>query len=250
MDWKIKELDVSTPDDSVWEEIHAVLNKDIDALILRNAFTLEEREKITSGLSKLSSKYFVQMDGGVFLPLVFAAAEEFHPSENFKSYFDYMDFFRSLFPEIFEMDFEKKLHHLFDRNGKNVLPVPGPDSLNYYLPFSIRMLFPESGGLPRHLDEQFLTVNPIHSEHLKSLLDYPNCASYLFVISEPKQGGELTFFDDDITMKLAINGGDGIVFASKRIEHAVSSPKGPLNRISLGGWLGREMNGERLYIWS
>jgi len=243
MSWNIHTVNRRTSPQFAENEILKVLNQELDAVIIKDALTNDECSKITSGLSKVSPSFYTSMDGGVFFPLVFAAAEDFQANLVFTSYFDMTGCFRNLFPKLFQTDLEEKLRFIFGGSIFDVRPIPGIDNDG-------RILFPEKQGLPRHLDAQFLRVSKSHVKHLQTIIEYGSSASYFFCIEQPVDGGKLIFYSGSSEQEIHLNTGDGIVFCSNKIEHSVSSPNGYFNRISLGGYLGLNRMSNIVYYWS
>lgn len=155
--------------------------------------------------------------------------------------------------KIFGIDLEKRFKTIFEHLSGLTDSVPnGIFDKDSFLIYSIRILFPEKGGLPIHTDDEFPSVTKLCGSYLSTLTKCLNHSSFFFFTGKSEQGRNLIFYGSgaDQGQNVPSNKDDLIIFRSQFIKHCVSSPIGLKNRITISGFTGLRIEGSTVFFWS
>lgn len=188
---------------------------------------------------------------------------------------------RITFTDHFGIDLECRLKNIFKTfgGGRNALVVEDQTGQRSFIPFTVRVFYPEKGGIPVHCGNMFEQMLPNLYENLHQEIITKNQLSYFITIQNPDSGGGLRIYDlewkpgqqvtsetdikidEDASVSfnedgqvqsfvLPLEPGDLVIFAAGEIWHRVDSPKGKKNRITVGGFLGFTKDNENIAFWS
>lgn len=155
-------------------------------------------------------------------------------------------------------------------HGGGIVEVPRSTGGAAYAAFTVRR-YPTGGLIPPHCEREQLG-KPSYGE-LAPSLDGATLLSFLLVLASPRAGGRLVLYelgpDDDgadrvlrermqVAQKLAgvshvevdLREGDLIVFDGGRRYHQILPVEGPVDRWTLGGFIGRSAHDGRVLRWS
>jgi hypothetical protein len=217
-------------------------------------------------------------------PTVFGATIGLSLSQKITSdrdYFQEADKFRKIVKQLFVTNFEKKIESIISQiSGGAEIEIPQENS-RYYTPATIRLVNPQTGGIPPHTGSEFL-YNAGY-DFFKNQADLADSMSYFLVIDKPESGGELVIYDLflsatdktqedllafflDVKTKIDVcsqislkpDVGDMIIFKGSTIMHKVANVEGTQKRLTIGGFLAfsheERSSGEgehkKIYYWS
>ncbi len=174
-----------------------------------------------------------------------------------------------MFSSVFGMDMETRLKETLSElaGGRDVVVLEGCERDTYYTPATLRVFYPNMGGIPIHCGNMFDRMFPNLYEYLNGIVHTKNQLSYFVGLQMPACGGELRIFDlerregqrviseTDVELEdgrtvssqgpdslrsftVRLVPGDLIVFAAGEIWHRVDSPKGDVNKVTVGAFMG------------
>ena len=256
----------------------------LDLALLKNAITIPSptiEEEIFDLADSFTSSRLTLPDG-FFLPLPYSTVNERFDNEKeaLDEYFNHahvaLHQFNSKQINWFEW-FENQLKTLFSTQLK-----PLAFNGNSFSPFGIRVLSAEKNGLDIHCENAFLhQLKPSFREWLTSQVDVENALSLFITLQAPQVGGELAVFDtdwDSFSLPLDstsyeerhdlvgslfhnrnkpevkstifdMNTGDAVVFRAAQLWHAITPPKGTINRITIGCFIAKGKD-NNYYYWA
>ncbi len=262
--------------------IKDIQDRKLDGLIIRQALKPDEVRSLLKHIEKQKEDIRTKVPSGYTFPRAFYEAELSVNAENpIENNFKEWEQWRAQFPEQFGMDIESRLSGIFKQmaGGKDVAILPGPRGIGSYIPITIRVYYPNLGGIPVHCGNSFEERLPHLYNDLMSKVITKNQMSFFIQLQTPQRGGELTIYDlewipgqkatGETTIQLedgriidtAVEGviekfflklqpGDMLIFAAGEIWHRVESPLGTIDRITAGGFLGFTEDGKSLAYWS
>jgi len=256
----------------------------LDLVLLKNTIKIPSStiEKEIFDLSIAFTASRLMLPDGFFLPLPYSTVNErFNKEEEaLDQYFNHahvaINQFISKQINWFEW-FENQLKTLFSTHVK-LLTFNG----NSFSPFGVRVLTAEKNGLDIHCENAFLhQLKPSFREWLTSQVDVENACSFFIALQVPQVGGELVVYDTDWNSfsllldstsydeRHDLNGsifrdrnhpnvkstifemssGDAVIFRAAQLWHAITPPKGQINRITIGCFIAKGKDG-KYYYWA
>ncbi|MEH2417065.1 tetratricopeptide repeat protein [Nostoc sp.] len=184
-------------------------------------------------------------------------------------------------------DFVKALNEIFMGNFKDNLEetlngisrlIPVAEIAAYhqdilYILASFKVLHPNKGGFGSHRDDEWFEIFDDY-DNLKPIVDLETVISYFIVIDKAEHGGELILYHllreetpeelrhiaylhplrdaylENFPQEVVdANVGDMVIFNSSKIWHRVSNLQGINNRITVGGFLAKSKNENRIFYF-
>jgi hapalindole-type alkaloid chlorinase len=184
------------------------------------------------------------------------------------------------YQKIFSFDFQRRVFKLFSgmENGR-LVAAPSFEwhgKRRLFSSSTIRVCFPELGGIDIHVGNMFKSLYPMFYEFLGKIIDVQNQISYFVVLKKPEVGGALILYnaewkdykgmsgkyhirkaDGTVTLLADIDRqyivpdvGDMVLFAGGDIWHSINNLFGSSPRITIGGFLARSDKDQNLFIWA
>ncbi|MBZ8183319.1 2OG-Fe(II)-dependent halogenase WelO5 family protein [Oscillatoria salina] len=187
-------------------------------------------------------------------------------------YFAAAEKFRAELKEIFPTDFEATIKSIVRQlSGNKAVELPGEQG-RAYTPATIRFAYPNHGGIPIHIGNEFLHDSAYN--YLKEIAQLVDGLSYFVVVNKAEAGGELILYDlpaerlkksetdrekireakqsiDKFPRKIIVPEiGDLVIFQGGSILHCIADILGNETRITIGGSLALSRDREKVYYWS
>lgn len=264
-------------------EIHSGLR---DGVIIKSIFSEKELEVIRQIVHDGFPEKYVCHSEVYSFPHTFSSFVNSKPSEVQKeAYFNQNQVLLNSNVGLFGPDFIDRILLVFKRLSNNrEFDVPeGQNGIGNYPPFTTRILTPK-GKLLTHCGNYFYAPYYDFYQHLEKHVYVKNQLSFFVLVTAPKAGGELVLYNlrwvdgqkkkedepsfvrisnpDGTLFKsnplrnknsedIKMEAGDLIIFSGGEIWHKVSQTEGPINRITIGGFLGKSKNKDnKIYYWS
>jgi hypothetical protein len=246
----------------------------IDGYLVKSALSLELVEKVHHRLGLIDRGNFLETNTGHIFPSPFATVSNLN--ERLDNYIAGNTLLKSMeWDGLFEA-----IHGLFTDIGYPY-SVKTPSLCNNkhtVVPATFRFFTPEKGGLYVHCGHLFQNQSPVFYEAVEPMSqDFQ--LSFFFVLQNPVEGGELTLYDmlwnrvngkdcpennefvldkdgskvflDAVdSVKIRPSVGDVLIFNGGAIWHRVEEFKGPISRITLGGFMNFSQDGTTCFYWS
>lgn len=262
--------------------IERIQNREFDGLVVSDFLTHEELTKAVRTIDEMPLELRHQVRTGFTFPVAyFEADERSRNGGSMDEQFLQWMVDRKMLPEVLGFDVENRIKETFRDlgGGRDALVLEELDSDSSYIPATLRVFYPDMGGIPVHCGNMFDEMLPNLYNDLNSRVNTKNQLSYFILLQTPEKGGHLRIFDleweegqkvisetdvalaDGTTVStegpdrlksfaLELKPGDLIIFAAGEIWHKVDSPIGGRNRITVGGFLGFTKDKEAVAFWS
>lgn len=268
--------------DDYADGLKRIYRREIDGIIVKNALNKTEIEKLIAfnqSLSKDNADIHFHPKGHVYpKPFSSLGNEIPHASEYFKR----TGAVRKRFAEESTIDIENILFKLLKRmGGGRKVDSPKPKDLEgSCIPYGVRFLKPDTGGLEVHCGNLFHGNHDSFYGSIDDSVDEFNQLSYFFVL-QPSESSDLvlldkewkdgqykkefgqmyTFTDENgndvdcseygINRKtIKLEPGDFLTFAGGPIWHLVEEVKGEKGRLTVGGFLAFTHDDKEIQVWS
>ena len=263
--WTI--LDIESVNNDL-DSIDLLYMSDLDGIIIKNVFSTKEIETAKKHIESLSPEFEQTFFGEKLGSSIIEATTDLD------KFFQKASDFRLLLNQIFADNFENRILNVFNsfHSLKNVKLLERKNN-QICIPASIRIFYPNKGGLPAHTDNAVFENYGVYN-HFKEIKKHVDILSYFIVIDKPEKGGELVLYDllreqTTTSMKKLLNScqkdnfldsfrkqyinpdiGDMVIFNSGRIWHKIADFDGDKNRITVGGILARSQDNQTIYCVS
>ena len=249
-----------------------LLNGNVSAIIFDNIVDELFISKVINNINDFDTEFYRAFNGenAFSIPMMFGQLLDKNNEEDKKKYFSDVKHFEKEWREKINFDFSI---------SKLLSPYFKPFScevLEGFLPFSLRVLHAQKGGLSTHKDEDlFEYVHPEVAEAIKEKIIPETMMSWFITIQNTEKGGKLnvlpkefnfykkinenTFLDTEnkeITTKdlpfknIDITERSLILFNGGDFWHQVSAILGEKDRITLGGFWAMNKAKNKVLIWS
>lgn len=261
--------------------IEDIQNRLLDGIIIKNFLSQEEVSKVVQNVISLPQELRSEVRTGYTYPVAYFEADENSRSGAcMDSQMKQWKKDRATFSNQLGIDLESRIKDTFETfgRGRKAEVVENPTGEKSFIPFTLRVFYPDKGGIPVHCGNMFEQMLPNLYENLHEEIVTKNQLSYFVTIQNPDSGGGLRIYDleweqgqeviseteikvDDKSsvsfdngevrsFELPLEPGDLIVFAAGELWHRVDSPIGTKNRITIGGFLGFTKDNEKIAFWS
>lgn len=257
-----------------------IKNNEIAGFIMKDVFTQEEVDGVKAFLEEMDESEFMPTPSGKIFPAPFAVISDIE--KQLEMYYDKLGQFNQYKnANQFLKNLTDKLDALFKGVASNYrvsIPINKIKDKEVS-PGTLRLFYPNKGGLHVHCGNLFQAQSMFYYSLLKNDIDMNDQLSYFIVLQQSEAGGELTIYDmlwdkvkrketpennefviDDEDKKIYVDElksfvvkpkpGDILIFSGGPIWHRVEDIKGTNPRITFGGFLNFSNNNEELYYWS
>ncbi len=277
--------DLAGYENAVWD----LYKRKYDGILVRNAIPHEICDLIIEHGRKLPADVVAQMPVGWTFPPIFAAlvGQAFKNGEEqgrktMADYFQKCEHYYGHFKDYLGVDTTELVESWFRKLGGGcAVGVPdGQDGKGLYTGSTLRAYKGNGeGNISIHCGNLFQTTFGKFYEQLETQVDVFDQLSYFFMLQQPESGGELTLYgfewengqskktnhenkevnmadgsvrniEDEEVQYIDPQKGDMILFAAGQIWHRVENVMGPLERITLGGFLAYSYDKHKIYYWS
>ena len=257
-----------------------------DGVVIQNVFSEAELGIIKEHIGKIFPEKFKCFSEIYSYPDTFASyVNSSSDSTSSEDYFLTNEKIQNSFTDLLGINYTERIETVFSKISKNCkaeVPI-GENETGKYPNSTIRVLTPK-GRLHTHCGNFFYEPFYKFYKHLESIVTVKNQLSFFVLIQASEAGGELVLFNlrwkngqvkkedkEDLVIIgnpdskdfisnpsinkeseiIKLHPGDMLVFAGGEIWHKVSQPVGEINRITIGGFLGKSAKGDnKLYYWS
>ncbi|MEH2459478.1 2OG-Fe(II)-dependent halogenase WelO5 family protein [Nostoc sp.] len=251
--------------------INQIYLGELDGLLIREFLNPETALQVKNNFSKISYVH-PPSSFGSFVHL--HTLKEISKREGYTLKYLISDFWKAI-NKTFVGNLKDKLEETF-----NVISrlIPVAEIVAYhqdvlYIPASFKVLYSNKGGFGSHRDDEALEIFDDY-DNLKRILDLKTVISYFIVIDKAEQGGELILYHllreetpeelrhipylhplrdaylENFPQEVVdANVGDMVIFNSSKIWHRVLKIQGRNNRITVGGFLAKSKNENRIFYF-
>jgi len=262
--------------------IEGIQNREFDGLIINQFLSENELKRITDAVNNMPLGSRHQVRTGYTFPIAYFEADERSRNKgNMDSQFRQWYLDRKEMPSLLGIDVESRIKSVFKSlgGGRDAIILESPNSEMSYMPATLRVFYPEKGGIPIHCGNMFNQMLPNLYSDLNEKVATKNQLSYFIMIQPAESDGHLRVYnlewkdgqkvvsETEVTLEngtivssekegelrsfeVNLVAGDLIVFAAGEIWHRVDSPLGNRNRITIGGFLGFTKNSGDITFWS
>jgi hypothetical protein len=236
--------------------------------IVKNFLASKEIQTILEDLDK---NYSLAPDKNHYLPYPFPSID-WSKAEMYKE--KTARFVNSFSKDLVSI-LQYRLNNLFKPSQFNPIQSISPEF--QFNPFTLRILRPSKVDIHHHVENQSVEQYANFFQELGYYLQVYNQFSFVLMVQAPEQGGEIVLFDevwkghhlveqqrkalddmdtaDAIAHKIkeviCLNAGDLLIFPAGITWHKVAEVSGNIERITLGGFIGKSLTEENSYLfWS
>lgn len=252
--------------DGDFDVISQIYRGEREGIVITGVFSQAEMLEVRTKLATKKTGLHPTLYGETFGKILVAQGHD-------KSdYFAAAQEFRSEIKQIFKTDFEATIESIVSQlSGNKTVELPCEQG-SAYTPATIRLAYPNRGGIPVHTGNEFLHGSAY--DYLKEIARLVNGLSYFVVVNKPEGGGELVVYDlpedqlkksetdrekirqakqnlDEVPRNyIDPDVGDMVIFQGGSILHCIAPILGNETRITIGGFLALSQDGKKVYYWS
>ncbi|MDA9120742.1 hypothetical protein N9J52_01760 [Flavobacteriales bacterium] len=262
--------------------IERIQKREFDGLIINRFLSDTEIEKAKNAISNMPQDLRHEVRTGYTFPIAyFEADERSRNGGSMGDQFKQWNLDRKKMPTALGVDVESRMKRVFKDlgGGRDAIVLEKPNSGESYMPATLRVFYPNKGGIPMHCGNMFDQMLPNLYNDLNEKVATKNQLSYFIMVQPADDGGHLRVFDlewkegqkvmseTDVALEngttvssekagelrsfeVNLEAGDLIIFAAGEIWHRVDSPLGDQNRITIGGFLGFTKDKGDITFWS
>lgn len=252
----------------------------ISGFLVKNFLNKEELNSIINAKKMKDKNNFSELQEGFLTypnPLAHDSKEDHFNQKIYSNYFKESEDFRNSFCLDFKVDLEKKLKDFFLLKSQINIDVPKLKTQNNsFTPYSLRVLKSNIGKMYLHCGNFVQECHKDFYNELENEINIKNQLSYFIMLQKPIKGGGIKIYNTkwkDINKRtpnemfvtnsgkllnpenqgyidIIPENGDMLIFSGGQHWHKVETPIGDVERITIGGFIGRSKHKDKLYIWS
>jgi hypothetical protein len=265
--------------------IQLLKNQEVDGFLIKNVFNKQEVHNLIKAYHDIDSDQKNVINSGLTIfpePFSLLDQRSENSKENLTAYHLKAEKFWGAFPRTSKVDFVSKISMILKLMNHSIKPdIPrGVNNKGIYNPATYKEMSSDGGELKAHCGNYFKKEFGTFYSHLEETSLVDNQLSYFTMLQLPESGGELTLYNlkwkdvkirlsGDTTLvgetgkkynllnhkqvkrvKIKPEPGDMILFSGGQIWHKVEFIEGPINRLTLGGFISFKKESDGLYFWS
>lgn len=243
--------------------------------IIPDVMSKEMCQKIINALEVLKPTFFRDLNAGngYSLPTMFGQLYNIKDLSEIEGYFSQVSIFLKSLNEVTAMDMSKFVHDTLSRFFTPYETQILPD----FLPFSLRVLYPNKGGLFIHRDEDlFPYIEESISSKIQANISSETMMSWFITLEEAEYGGNIRIahpvfckykkldeqkfeheenghqisLEDIIGLEVETPKGSLFLFNGGDFWHSITPVSGAAGRVTLGGFMALSKDKSKMYYWS